>query len=56
LQLLTVEEAAQRLSVGRSRMYELVESGKVPAKRLSGRRIRISEAELERYIDGLERV
>ena len=50
--LLKIEEAAQRLGIGRSLMYELVLSGKVESVRL-GRLRRIPEECLREHVDRL---
>ena len=47
--LLTVEEAADRLSVGRSSLYNLVMSGEIVSIKL-GRSRRVPAAELERFV------
>ena len=50
--LLTVEEAAARLCVGRTYMFDLVGTGVVPSIRLGKlRRIRVED--LERYVSSL---
>ena len=49
--LLTVEEAAQRLGIGRSLAWRLVRSGELPSVRL-GRLVRIPEQSL---LDWLKR-
>ena len=50
--LLTVEEAATCLGVGRTYMFDLIARGAVPSVRLGKlRRIRISD--LERYVSSL---
>jgi excisionase family DNA binding protein len=42
--LLTVTEAASRLSLGRSKTYELVRAGVIPSVRITGsRRIKVSD-------------
>ena len=42
--LLTVAEAASRLSLGRSKTYELVRAGVIPSVRITGsRRIKFSD-------------
>jgi len=47
-QLLTLAEAAQRLRMSRSRLYELHEKGNVPGRQLNGRgRILFKLSELE---------
>ena len=48
--LLTVDEAAQRLRVGRSHLYGLVMRGEVASIKL-GRSRRIPIAALERFVD-----
>jgi excisionase family DNA binding protein len=47
--LLTVEEAALRLGIGRSLAWRLVRSGELPSVRL-GRLVRIPERALEEWI------
>ena len=49
LDFLTVNEAAKVLRVSRRTVYRLVESRKVPAKKV-GRRWRISRAGLKEFI------
>ena len=42
--LLTVTEAASRLSLGRSKTYEMVRAGAIPSVRITGsRRIKVSD-------------
>ena len=42
--LLTVTEAASRLSLGRSKTYEMVRAGVIPSVRITGsRRIKVSD-------------
>ena len=50
--LITMEEAARRLSVGRTLIYEQVRRGKLPSIRV-GRCRRIALVDLERYIEHL---
>ena len=50
--LLTVEEAAAQLAIGRSLAYELVLRGELPSVRI-GRCRRIACADLKRFVDGL---
>lgn len=45
-----VPEAAEWLQVPRTRMYELVARGEIPAVRVSERSIRINRRELERFL------
>ena len=47
---LTVDEAAERLGIGRSLAYEMVRQGKIPAIRLGGKWL-ISKAALERMLE-----
>jgi excisionase family DNA binding protein len=46
--LLTVTEAADRLGVGRTLMYELIRAGEIPSVRV-GRLRRIRTTDLEAY-------
>jgi excisionase family DNA binding protein len=52
--VLTVEEAADRLGIGRTLMYALITAGEVESVRI-GRLRRIPADALERYVDGLRR-
>ena len=47
---LTVPEAAEELSIPRSRAYELIARGELPAVRIGERSIRVNRAELERFL------
>lgn len=47
---LTVGEAAEELRIPRSRAYELIARGELPAVRVGQRTIRVNRAELERYL------
>ena len=51
--LLTPEEAAEVLRVGRTTIYALMNAGELHAVRI-GRSCRLSRAELERYVRRLE--
>jgi excisionase family DNA binding protein len=51
--LLTPEEAAQVLRVGRTTLYALIKDGDLRPVHI-GRSCRVSRAELERYVDRLE--
>lgn len=53
-QWLTVPEVAKRLGIARQEAYNMVASGEIPAKRLSPRRIRISEKELQDWVAAKE--
>jgi excisionase family DNA binding protein len=51
--LLKVTEAARRLSIGRTQMYKLINTGEIRAVRIGrSRRIRVSD--LEAYVAQLE--
>ncbi|MBL8928130.1 MAG: helix-turn-helix domain-containing protein [Pseudonocardia sp.] len=52
--VLTVEEAAQRLGIGRTLMYALITSGEVESVRI-GRLRRVPADALERFVTGLRR-
>jgi excisionase family DNA binding protein len=47
--LLRVEEAADRLSLGRSKTYALIQEGQLPSIRI-GRSVRVPVVELDRWI------
>jgi len=53
--LLTVEEAADCLGIGRTSMFDLIMSGVVPSVRI-GKLRRVRPQELERYVASLSRV
>ena len=53
--LLTVEEAADCLGIGRTSMFDLIMSGTVPSVRI-GKLRRVRPQELERYVASLSRV
>lgn len=48
--LLTVEEVAQRLGIGRSLAWRLVREGQLPSVRL-GRLVRVPERALENWLE-----
>ena len=50
--LLTIEAAAARLAIGRTRVYELVASGRLPSVKL-GRSRRVRVLDLEEFVAGL---
>ncbi len=52
--VLTVEEAAERLGIGRTLMYALITSGEVESVRI-GRLRRVPTDALEEYVQGLRR-
>jgi excisionase family DNA binding protein len=47
---ITVPEAAAELHIPRTRCYELIARGELPAVRIGKRSIRINWAELERFL------
>jgi excisionase family DNA binding protein len=47
---LTVPEAAEELRIPRSRCYELIQRGELPAVRIGERSIRVNRAELVRFL------
>ena len=47
---LTVPEVAQELHIPRTRAYELITRGELPAVRIGVRRIRVNRAELEQFL------
>ena len=47
---LTVPEAAELLSIPRTRCYELIQRGELPAVRIGERSIRVNRKELERFL------
>ena len=53
---LTVPEAAEELRIPRSRCYELIQRGELPAVRIGERSIRVNRAELERFLLATRRV
>lgn len=50
--LISTEEAARTLGIGRTRMYELLRTGEVPSIKL-GRSRRIRPEDLEEYVQHL---
>lgn len=53
---MTVPEVAEELHIPRSRAYELVAQGELPAVRIGERSIRVNRAELERFLLGARRI
>jgi excisionase family DNA binding protein len=47
---LTVPETARELQIPRTRCYELIGAGKLPAVRIGERSIRVNRDELERFL------
>jgi excisionase family DNA binding protein len=50
--LLSIDQVAQRLNVGRTFAWELTASGRLPTVRL-GRLVRVRPADLAAYLDSL---
>jgi len=50
--LLTIDRARQILSIGRTKVYELINRGELPVVRI-GRCVRIRSCDLEAFIEGL---
>lgn len=48
--LLRAEEAAKILAIGRSKVFQLLASGELPAIRI-GRLVRVRRSDLERWIE-----
>ena len=51
--LLRVSEVSERLAIGRTSTYRLIESRELPVVRIGGS-VRVSEQELERFIAGCQ--
>jgi excisionase family DNA binding protein len=47
---LTVPEAAEELRIPRTRCYELIQRGELPAVRIGERSIRVNRLELEKFL------
>ena len=47
---LKVPEVAEELSIPRSRAYDLIQHGELPAVRIGERSIRVNRRELERFL------
>jgi excisionase family DNA binding protein len=47
---LTVPEVANELRIPRTRAYELIQQGALPAVRIGSRSIRVNRRELERFL------
>lgn len=50
--LFTPEEAARAIGIGRSKLYELLRSGRIESVRIGGSR-RVPRQALEEYVDRL---
>ncbi len=53
---LTVPEVARELHIPRTRAYELIQRGELPAVRIGERSIRVNREELQRYLLEARRV
>lgn len=53
---LKVPEVAEELGIPRSRAYDLIANGELPAVRIGERSIRVNRAELERFLLETRRV
>ena len=51
--LLSVKEAAEYLSISRSKLYQWAESGKIPSVRIDSRRL-FDVLDLDKFVDGLK--
>ena len=52
----TVPQVAEELQIPRTRAYELIAKGELPAVRVGERSIRVNRAELERFLLETRRV
>lgn len=48
--LLRIPDAAAELSIGRSRLYELLAAGDIKAVRIGARGVRVPQSELDRFV------
>lgn len=53
---LRVPEVAEELNIPRTRVYELIQRGELPAVRVGERSIRVNRIELERFLLETRRV
>lgn len=53
--LISVADAAKRVGLGRTKVYQLIDAGKFPHKRI-GRALRVPVRELERWAESPEQV
>ena len=51
--LLTIPQAASRLSLGRSKTYELIQRGLLPVCRI-GRAVRVKTSDIQLFVDRLQ--
>jgi excisionase family DNA binding protein len=47
---LTVSETAELLALPKTRTYELIQQGELPAVRIGARSLRVNRGELERFL------
>jgi len=50
--LLKIPEAAAELSIGRSRLYELLQAGELRSVKIGTRGVRVPASELDRFVEG----
>lgn len=50
MKLFTIKEVCSRLSISRSKLYELVRSDRIRTISIGKRGIRIAESEIERFV------
>jgi excisionase family DNA binding protein len=53
MKLLTIKEVCSCLSISRSKLYDLFRSGQLMQVRIGKRGVRISEAEIARFIESV---
>jgi excisionase family DNA binding protein len=49
--VLTPEEAASYIRVGKTKLFELIKAGEIPAKRYGERLVRIKVSDLDAWVD-----
>jgi excisionase family DNA binding protein len=49
---ISVSDAAHQLGIGRTKIFELLKTGQLPAVRIGGRTL-IRSADLEKFVQGL---
>lgn len=55
MSLMKIKRVAERLNIGVSTVYLLVESGRLPHYRVAKGAIRVSEEQIEEYLEGCRR-
>lgn len=48
--LLRIPEAAAELSIGRSRLYELLQAGEIKTVKIGTRGVRVPSSEIDRFV------